>query len=126
MSYLFDVSALMAWHHTNHPFHGRMHAWRHRNMAAQLSSCALGDLGFLRVSMSSYNYTLHTAQMALASVKRDVTGYIDTLPPPRLARWVLSHKQTTDAYFCQLAVAHGMQIATFEGCIKDPAAFLIS
>jgi len=126
MKYLFDVNILVAWHHTQHHFHTRVHAWRGRNASAHLSSCAISDLGFIRVSMSGYNYTLQMAEVALEAVKRDVTGYVNDLPPPKLARWVLSHKHTTDAYLCQLATAHGLQLATFDNRIKDSAAFLIS
>jgi len=125
MNYLLDVNALVAYHHAGQ-LHARLHAWRGRNATAQLSSCAIGDLGFIRISMSGYNYTLQMAEDALEAVKRDVSGYVDALPPPKLARWVLSHKQTTDAYLCQLARTHGLQLATLDSGIKDSAAFLIS
>lgn len=126
MKYLLDVNALMAMCHTSHSEHARFHAWHASQTNAVLASCAIGDLGFIRISMTpAYNYTLEGAEKALASMRRDLTGYIDTMPPPRLARWVLSHKQTTDAYLCQLASANGMKLATFDTRIKDPAAFLI-
>ena len=125
MNYLLDVNALVAYHHAGQ-LHTRIHAWLGRNASAHLSSCAISDLGFIRVSMSGYNYTLQMAETALEAVKRGVTGYVDALPPPKLARWVLSHKQTTDAYLCQLARARGLQLATFDSGIKDSAAFLIS
>ena len=118
---------MVAWHHGNPPDkHARLHAWRVRVGASQFATCAIVELGFLRISMRVYGYDRQTAENALDLVKRDVTGYIDALPSPRLARWVLSHKQTTDAYLCQLARAHGMQLATFDHGIKDGAAFLIS
>jgi len=125
MKYLLDVNALIAWHHDN-PLERktRIHAWK-ALQKPQLATCAICDLGFIRVSMLAYNYDLGTAEKALEAIKRDVTSYIDTLPPPRLARWVLSHKHTTDAYLCQLAAAHGMKLATFDTAIKGSAAFHI-
>jgi len=127
MNYLLDVNALIAWHHPDPADrHERVHAWWARVKPSELSTCAIVDLGFLRVSMRIYGYDRETARDALELVKRDVTGYVGNLPPPRLARWVLSHKQTTDAYLCQLAAAHGLQLATFDNGIKDKAAFLIS
>ena len=127
MKYLLDVNALVALGHPHHPFYERFHAWHARQAGVvDMASCAICDLGFIRVCMKVYNYTLPKAEQALALVKRDASGYIDTLPPPRLAPWVLVHKQTTDAYLCQLAAANGMKLATFDSGIKDGAAYLIS
>jgi len=126
MNYLLDVNALVAMHHTGHPDHKTMHAWLSGHAPTQRYSCAICDLGFIRISMAGYNYTPELAVKELATIRRDVPGFIDTLPPPRLARWVLSHKHTTDAYLCQLAAANGMKLATFDTSIKDPAAFHIS
>jgi predicted nucleic acid-binding protein len=124
MKYLLDVNALVAWHHAGR-LNTRLHAWRANHATAELASCAISDLGFIRISMIGYGYTLQTAEKALESIKRDVDDYVEALPPPRLARWVASHKQTTDAYLCQLAAKHGMQLLTFDNGIKDAAAFLI-
>jgi len=125
MNYLLDVNALVSMHHTHHPDHKTMHAWLAGHTPTQRYSCVICDLGFIRISMNIYNYTLDSAQNGLALVKRDVAGYIDTTPPPRLSRWVLSHKHTTHAYLCQLAAANGMKLATLDTAIKDPAAFHI-
>ena len=126
MKYLLDVSALVAMFHSNHPHHARFHTWFAKLPSGDTGSCAICDLGFIRTSMVGYGHDLQEAENALVAMKkRDVTGYIDTLPAPRLARWVLSHKQTTDAYLCQLAAANGMMLATFDAGIKDAAAWLI-
>jgi len=126
MKYLLDVNALLAWVYIDQPeHHARVHSWGIKIGAPDMLTCAICELGFLRISMARYGYDLAAANNALALVKRDVTGYIDTLPPPNLARWVLSHKHTTDAYLCQLASAHGMKLATFDTGIKDSAVFHI-
>jgi len=126
MKYLLDVNALVAWAHSGTADkHARLHAWKARINASDLGTCAICDLGFLRISMSAYGYDLASAESALDKIRATATAYIADLPPPRLARWVLSHKHTTDAYLCQLAAAHGMKLATFDEAIKDSAAFLI-
>ena len=124
MNYLLDVNALVAWFHIEPPaLHARINAWT--VPAAQLATCAISELGFLRISMRVYGFDLAMTQKALASIKKDIAGYIDVLPSPSLANWVLSHKHTTDAYLCQLASAHGMKLATFDTGIKDSAVFQI-
>ena len=125
MRYLLDVNAMVAMYHSEHTEHARFHAWHATQKKEFMASCAICDLGFIRISMIGYSYTLAMAENALKTVKRGVTGYIDTMPPPNLASWVLSHKQTTDAYLCQLAAANGMKLATFDARINDPAVFLI-
>ena len=125
MKYLLDVNALIAWYHGGTPKQ-RFHAWRAANApATTYHTCAITELGFLRVSMIRYNFTREMAENALALIKRDITGYIDTLPSPTLANWVLSHAQTTDSYLCQLAAANGMKLATFDTKITDKAAAII-
>jgi len=125
MKYLLDVNALIAWHHDNPPEKkARIHAWAAPHKPA-LATCAISELGFIRVSMIAYNYTLEMAQTALAKIKQDFPAYIADHPPPRLAKWASTHRHTTDAYLCQLAAKHGMKLATFDTAIKDPAAFHI-
>ena len=126
MKYLMDVNTLVAWHHTiPTDKHTRIHEWRRRANPLLVSTCAICELGFVRISMSAYGYDREMAQRALERLKRDMPGYIDSLPSPVFAQWVLSHKHTTDAYLCQLAAANGMKLATFDAGIKDAAAFLI-
>ena len=125
MKYLLDVNVLVAWHHTSHPHHARFHLWAKKQNPADLTSCAITELGFLRISMQSYGYTLEKAEKALAEIEKDGISYLDTLSKPKLPRWATTGPKTTDAYLCQLAAAHGLQLATFDSRIKDFAAFLI-
>jgi len=124
MNYLLDVNALLALSHAG-PFYVRMKAWELGLKAAGFHTCAITELGFLRVSMVRYKFDRPTAEKALAYAKRGITGYIDALPPPALAAWCDTHGKTTDAYLCQLAAAHGMKLATFDTAITDKAALVI-
>jgi predicted nucleic acid-binding protein len=125
MKYLLDVNALMAWWHYTHPKHDPFHAWEKKTGFANFATCATVELGFLRISMHIYRYTLADAQNALVHIKRETGGYIADCPSPKLPAWSTTAAKTTDAYLCQLAAAHKLRLATFDNGIKDPAAFLI-
>jgi predicted nucleic acid-binding protein len=125
MTHLLEVNALIAWHHTTHPFLDRFHAWGKKIKPAQLTTCAITELGFLRVSMQAYGYTREMAERALDDMRKDGASRVSDLPRPALAKWALTAAKTTDAYLCQLAAAHKLQLATFDYGIKDAAAFLI-
>lgn len=89
-------------------------------------TCATVELDFLHITTHVYRYPLEDAQDALAQIRQNSGGYVADCPPSRLASWSTSTAKTTDACLCQLATAHGMQLATFGSAIKDSAAFLIS
>lgn len=126
MKYLLDVNALVAWWHHTHPRHSVFHAWGKKARFSNLATCAHAELGFMRISMQVYRYTLADAQSALAQMMKKTGGRIADCPPPLLAAWASTGAKTTDAYLCQLAAAHKMQLATFDSGIKDSVAFLIS
>ena len=57
MTYLLDVNALVAWHHAGSPHHARFHVWAAAIGRTNLRTCALTELGFIRVSMQVFGYT---------------------------------------------------------------------
>ncbi|MGH8019823.1 MAG: type II toxin-antitoxin system VapC family toxin [Opitutaceae bacterium] len=122
MKHLLDVNALIAWHHPSAPDHADFHAWRRAHRGEELISCAITELGFLRVSMQAFRYTAAQAQTALESLRRHLS-YAADLPPPALPGWSNSAARTTDAYLAQVAAAHGALLATFDAGI--PGATLI-
>jgi len=124
MNYLFDVNALLSLCHDG-PHRPRLRVWMGRQSDARYHTCAITELGFLRISMGVYKFDRATAMRALADAKRDMHGYLDTLPPPALAAWCDTHGKTTDTYLCQLAAANGMKLVTFDTAIKDKAALVI-
>jgi len=126
MTYLLDVNALIAWRHARSPHHQRFHAWAGRVGRKRLRTCALAELGFMRVSMQVFGYTLEQAQEAADRLRREAGGFVGTAPPPRLAAWATSPARTSDAYFVQIAAAHNLKLATFDEHIEDPAAVLIA
>jgi predicted nucleic acid-binding protein len=121
MRYLLDVNALLAWEHSNSPHHDGFHAWAKQAGPANCWTCAHTELGFLRVSMQIFDYSLGQASEALAALKAHAGGLIDLAPSPRLATWAEAAAKTSDAYLVQMAQANAMQLATFDAGIKGPA-----
>lgn len=120
MKYLLDVNALIGWHHADSPHHLPFHIWADQMGRPNLHTCAHTELGFIRVSMQAFHYTLAQAQQALAATKAECGGFLVDAPSPRLADWAVSPAHTSDAYLAQLAAAHGLTLATFDRRI--PAA----
>jgi predicted nucleic acid-binding protein len=125
MIYLLDVNALLAWRHSRAPHHDAFHSWAARVGPTNLRTCAHAELGFIRVSMQVFAYTLHQAQDALASIKGEAGGFVKTAPSPRLAAWADTAARTADAYLAQIARTNGLRLATFDAGIKDPVTELI-
>lgn len=125
MKYLLDVNALIAWRHSQHTHHGRFHTWAARAGFSNFRTCAYSELGFLRISMQAFGLTLAEANKSLGYIRKLAGGYIADCPPPKLAAWAATAPKTTDAYLCQLAFTHKLQLATFDSGINDASAFLI-
>jgi predicted nucleic acid-binding protein len=88
-------------------------------------TCALTELGFLRVSMQVFGFTLSQAADALAMIRRHAGGFVDSAPSPLLPAWASTAARTSDAYLVQLARENGMELATFDAGIRDPCAVMI-
>ena len=114
MSFLLDVNALVAWWHGRSPHHAAFHAWAARVRPRQLRTCALTELGFIRVSMQVFGYSLRQAQDALAAIEKETGAFVEHAPPPRLADWAGTASRTSDAYLAQVAAVHGLKLATFD------------
>jgi predicted nucleic acid-binding protein len=122
MNYLLDVNALVALHHANSAHHAAFHRWVAGSGAAQLSTCALAELGFLRVSIQAFKYDSSQAARALQATKAGL-GFVGHAPSPALLAWANTAAKTTDAYFVQVATEAGLTLATFDTGI--PGAELI-
>lgn len=125
MTYLLDVNALVAWHHAGSPHHVRFHAWAARAGRDNLRTCALTELGFIRVSMQVFGYSCQQAAAELSAMKKGI-GFIESAPSPKLPGWVTTAARTSDGYLVQLAAMAGATLATFDAGIKDPAVELIA
>jgi predicted nucleic acid-binding protein len=123
--FLLDVNALIAWWHARAPHHGRFHEWAARNSFSALATCAHAELGFIRVSMQVFGYSLSDAQSALAEMKRAAGGFVKMAPSPKLPKWSTSPAQTSDAYLMQVANSTGLILATFDTGMPAPCELII-
>jgi len=88
---------------------------------AEFTTCALSELGFIRVSTSpGYRASFADAQTALADItsRKQAQFLSDDLPARRLPS-VASHSDATDAYLVELAKAHGLKLATLDDVLCE-------
>src|ERR1700722_4318774 len=127
--YLLDVNALIALGFREHEFHAPVATWvRKLNSGDELVTCAITELGFVRVLVQlaqaelSVDETKNILQQ-LKSVGVQFSFVTDYHDASRLPGWAKTPKQTTDGHLAELAKAHGAKLATLDRSI--PGAFLI-
>lgn len=120
---LLDVNVLLALAWPNHQFHERTARWFRAQARDGWSTCAITQLGFIRISAnpaftpSARPPAEAATLLARLSARADHT-YLAELPPPADAGaiWdaIVGHHQTTDAYLVWLAASHGTKLATLD------------
>ena len=122
MTWLLDVSALVAHLVQSHEHHARVNTWWPRRA---LAVCPITELGFLRVTCA-LGSTMEDARSVLAEFLRDEAPAF--IPCDRRAlesAAITSARKSTDIYLADLAAARGWQLATLDAGIVHPAADLI-
>jgi predicted nucleic acid-binding protein len=124
MTYLLDVSTLLAWLWRDHEHHRRVMSWQ---AGKSVAVCPITELGFLRISTQpAFGATMKVAREMLSAWHQKVRPVqvpcdlpaLDGTPAPFSAR-------TTDFYLANLAQKSGMQWATLDGSSGHSAAFAI-
>jgi predicted nucleic acid-binding protein len=129
MKYLLDVNALLALGLIRHQFHHRVASWVDATPSLVLATCAITELGFVRVltQAPAYGLTVSEAQTLLLRLKKtnipQFTFISDDHDISHLPGWVKTGKQTTDGHLMQLASANKALLATLDE--KIPGAFLV-
>lgn len=123
MKYLLDVNTLLAYNYRRNSHHEPFHRWALKEGFTSMATCAVVELGFIRISMAAYHVSLADAQKDLAEIKHKLGGFIEKNPSPHLPAWSGQAAKTTDAYLLQLAKSAGLELATFDTGI--PGAILI-
>ncbi len=129
MIYLLDVNALVALGFANHEFHHRVASWVSTQQFPPLATCAITELGFVRVLVQApaYGLTIEQARTLLLRMKQTDNSRFafitDDHDISQLPKWVKTAKQTTDGHLARLASTHGAVLATLDG--KIPGAYLI-
>jgi len=123
MTYLLDVSTIIALLWKTHADHSKVSAW---SKGKKLAVCPITELGFIRVSTSkAFNLPMADARKLLEDFIVSVEFVPDDLHAIHGAVAPNSAK-TTDWYLANLARKHGMWWATLDQSAKHPAAVLIS
>ena len=124
MTYLLDVSTLIALLWELHVHNERVTRWQRE---AKLAICPLTELGFLRISTQpSFGATVGEARRMLRDWKRAqqpefVACDLDALDSDEPPTGTL----TMDYYLASLAAKHGMRLATLDEGIGHEAVFVI-
>ncbi len=120
MIYLLDVNALVALGFINHELHARVASWVRSSNSAQLASCSITELGFVRVlaQAPAYGFTVPQARTLLLRLKEARNSRFmfiaDEHDVSHLPAWVRGPKQITDGHLSNLASANGAILATLD------------
>ncbi|HEY4676262.1 MAG TPA: PIN domain-containing protein [Candidatus Angelobacter sp.] len=129
MTFLLDVNVLVALGFQQHEFHARVAHWVKKESPVHFATCAITELGFVRVLVQapSYGLTVNQARVLLAQLKASDFLRWDFISDNRdisyLPAWVKSAAQITDGHLAELAKANGAMLATLDR--KIPGVFLI-
>lgn len=127
------MNALIAFALREHEFHDRAARWVKEAVAssqAALATCAITELGFLRILIQapSYGFTVAQGKTLLSRLKTakelHFTFLADDQGIADLPGWVKWPKQITDGHLLGLARKHGATLATLDEQI--PGAMLIT
>jgi predicted nucleic acid-binding protein len=122
VTWLLDVSALVARLVQNHEHHFRVNVWW---PGRSFAVCPITELGFLRVACA-LGSTMEDARTVLAEFFREEAPAF--IPCDRRAldsAGITSPRKSTDIYLADLAAAQGWQLATLDAGITHPSAALI-
>jgi predicted nucleic acid-binding protein len=124
MTYLLDISALMALLWETHVHNERVTKWQDN---LQLAVCPLSELGFLRISTQpSFGLSVREARKVLNDWKKSRKPQFVACDLEVLATDAPSAgSRTTDFYLASLAAGHGMRLATLDEGIGHRAGFVI-
>jgi predicted nucleic acid-binding protein len=122
--FLLDVNALVALGFAPHQFHRRVALWLSSHEVS-LATCAITELGFVRVlaQAPAYGVTVAEARSLLRSLKRSKSFHFsfisDDHDVSRLPDWVKAARQLTDGHLSSLARANAAVLATLDEKIPD-------
>lgn len=118
-----DVNLLLAYGWRSHALHTECRSWL--ASLPKFATCAITELGFLRVSMSpAYRASHADASKVLKSLtERRTSTFFDCELSSDSIPSVVSHKDITDSYLVELARHRSCKLATLdEGILKAPWA----
>lgn len=125
MTYLLDVSVLLALLYKRHAHHQRVSDWDRSGV--KLAVCPLSQLGFLRISTQPvFGATVKDARKALREWREKRKPEFIACDMDALDTQAPSvGSKTTDFYLASLAEQRGMALATLDEGIAHKAVFVI-
>jgi hypothetical protein len=118
---LLDVNVLLALAWPNHQHHWLAHDWFSREGRRGWATCALTQLGFVRLSSNPAYTVAAVTPAAAAALLAKLTAhprhrYWETLPvlTGAMLAHVLGHQQIQDAYMVHLAEQRQSRLVTFD------------
>ena len=113
-SVLIDVNLLLAVGWKSHTFHPEVKAWL--DTGVKVSTCAITELGFLRVSMSpAFRADFASASSVCSAItSRYAFDFLPCDLSPLSMASVSRHQDTTDSYLVSLASSHELKLATLD------------
>ena len=113
-SVLIDVNMLLAVGWKSHSFHPEVRAWL--DSGVRVSTCAITELGFLRVSMSpAFRADFESASSVCSAICSNYAfEFVSCDLSPLMMASVSRHQDTTDSYLVSLASLHGLKLATLD------------
>lgn len=131
MKHLLDINTLIAAGHTAHVHHHRAIAWIQsvRNRTESFCTCAITELGFVRVSVQSgLQCDVAAAKTAQAVLKSSSPVQFELLPDKlgadSLPAFAKTPDRLTDGLLLVLAAANGAELVTLDKGI--PGALLLT
>jgi predicted nucleic acid-binding protein len=119
--HLLDINALIALGHTAHVHHARTLSWylSMRGGASSLCTCAITELGFVRVAVQSgLQPDVAQARKALSLLKMSGTipfeMLADSMGADRLPSFARTPPKLTDGHLLELAREHRAQFVTLD------------
>lgn len=127
--YLLDVNVLLALAWPNHIHHPLAHAWFDVHAPKGWATCAVTQLGFVRLSSHPAFTSAHRppdqARALLAQIcalphhrfwPEPEAALLDPALDPVFAK-ILTHNHVTDGYLLGLAAGHGGKLATLDDAL---------
>jgi predicted nucleic acid-binding protein len=117
------VNALVALGFLEHEFHERVASWVRslgKGTNFEMLTCAITELGFVRVLSQAPQYGFSVAQSRTLLVRLKKQGAVpfvfiaDDHDISRLPPWAKTARQTTDGHLAELARAHNSVLATLD------------
>lgn len=129
---LLDVNVLLALAWPNHQFHTSARAWFAAYGRRGWSTCAVTQLGFVRLSSNPRFTPLATTPWEALALLRQLVAvkehrYLDASPAPvapafgDIAQRLIGPNQVTDAYLLVIARQHRVPLVTFDHRLKHLA-----